>query len=701
MHHSLRIQPRWLGLAAVSLALAAGAETIRVTTWNFAPTDDSALSNRVDLVAVANTLRRLDPDVILLQNIRGWGTCAQLVQALKPLSFTIVSCSAFGNTSTASPETHPATNFDELLLSYQSQIAQTKTELATAQKQLAQSRTALGAIGEELSAQGLTDWNEVTPEQAEAYWQTAVQIQTLSDQEHDLRHRGYKEGHPLVQSVRSQLRNISARRAELEHESPVLKYIVADTNAPNWTLAAQLKENKSLNGRVAQFQGTISMVEAQLSNLREQQTKQSRTEETSQPGAQTPQPSQVAILAKQKAYFSWSAQWTASNPAAAGGFAFGAIQTPKQRLGFFSIDFHDDLEATGAVQQLLGELRSIRKWEQNQVETFILACSFDKTEVGTAEQRSQVVHALQQAGFSGDLAGNEGEPGRVRRETQSQEGLFAESTALAFKPQPDVGATGPHVPLTWDLELDPAKVAAGRLARVEAQTLASGREFNTSALLRAGGAILAVGTAFFLGLAWMIRRQGNWRFRKSTRLLPVRAQRGAIAPSSYTVIVAPTSITGSLPDPAALPPVVPTVHVETARPGPTQSAAWERRALAAEHRAQHAEALVREGLLPHLSRWMREKLLRKLLVDRSRLLAAQDEATRKVMAVDARLTKLEAEIQQQTRLYVKRIEELTAELLAAKEENRELIRAKITQVKTEMEAARKRLRDQQTKAAKS
>jgi hypothetical protein len=93
---------------------------------------------------------------------------------------------------------------------------------------------------------------------------------------------------------------------------------------------------------------------------------------------------------------------------------------------------------------------------------------------------------------------------------------------------------------------------------------------------------------------------------------------------------------------------------------------------------------------------MREKLLRKLLVDRGQLLAAQEEATRKVMAVDARLTKLEVHIQQQTRGYVKRIEELTAELLAAKEENRELIRSKITQVKIEMEAARKKLLDQQS-----
>src|SRR5262249_41049892 len=141
---------------------------------------------------------------------------------------------------------------------------------------------------------------------------------------------------------------------------------------------------------------------------------------------------------------------------------------------------------------------------------------------------------------------------------------------------------------------------------------------------------------------------------------------------------------------------VPTVHVDTPGVSSTQSVTWEQRAMVAEHRAKHAEEVLRQGLLPHLSQWMREKLFRKLLVDRTQLLAAQEEATRKVMAVDARLNKLEAQIQQQTRLYVKRIEELTAELLAAKEENRELIRAKITQVKIEMEAARKKLLDQQS-----
>jgi len=62
-----------------------------------------------------------------------------------------------------------------------------------------------------------------------------------------------------------------------------------------------------------------------------------------------------------------------------------------------------------------------------------------------------------------------------------------------------------------------------------------------------------------------------------------------------------------------------------------------------------------------------------------------------VLDVDDRLTRVELQIQQQNQAYQRRIEELTRQLIAAREESRELIRAQIAQVKAEMEAARARL----------
>ena len=66
-------------------------------------------------------------------------------------------------------------------------------------------------------------------------------------------------------------------------------------------------------------------------------------------------------------------------------------------------------------------------------------------------------------------------------------------------------------------------------------------------------------------------------------------------------------------------------------------------------------------------------------------------AARKAPTLDTRLARIEAQIQQQNQAYIQRIEELNRELAAAREENRELIRERIAQVKAEMEAARARV----------
>ena len=114
-------------------------------------------------------------------------------------------------------------------------------------------------------------------------------------------------------------------------------------------------------------------------------------------------------------------------------------------------------------------------------------------------------------------------------------------------------------------------------------------------------------------------------------------------------------------------------------------------ALTAEQRAERANAVIRKGLIPHLSQWLKQKLVRKLITDRAQLLETQQAAAHKVMAVEERLARIEQQIQRQNDTYQARIEALTRELLTAKEENREIIRARIAQVKAEMAAARAKL----------
>ena len=99
----------------------------------------------------------------------------------------------------------------------------------------------------------------------------------------------------------------------------------------------------------------------------------------------------------------------------------------------------------------------------------------------------------------------------------------------------------------------------------------------------------------------------------------------------------------------------------------------------------------REGVIKELAGWLKHKLVRRLVVDRAQLMHAQQVATHMATTLDNRLARIEAQIQQQNQAYAYRIEELNRELAVAREENRELIRERIAQVKLEMEAARARV----------
>lgn len=119
----------------------------------------------------------------------------------------------------------------------------------------------------------------------------------------------------------------------------------------------------------------------------------------------------------------------------------------------------------------------------------------------------------------------------------------------------------------------------------------------------------------------------------------------------------------------------------------TQSQTWPPRADANRMPARMTEG-VRAGVIASLSQWLKQKAVQRLVSDRAQLLATQQAAALAVLAVDQRLARIEHQIQQINQDYEQRIDDLLKDLIAAKEENHELIRAKITLVKADMEKAR-------------
>ena len=131
----------------------------------------------------------------------------------------------------------------------------------------------------------------------------------------------------------------------------------------------------------------------------------------------------------------------------------------------------------------------------------------------------------------------------------------------------------------------------------------------------------------------------------------------------------------------------PVVHIESPDAA-THARMWQRRAEEAERRAERATELAKQGLMGHLAEWLKGRLVQRLASDRAQLIDTQNVATQKMQIVDERLSKIESQLQSRYRAYEQRITELEKELDEAREENRELIRAKIAQVRAEMEKDR-------------
>jgi hypothetical protein len=115
---------------------------------------------------------------------------------------------------------------------------------------------------------------------------------------------------------------------------------------------------------------------------------------------------------------------------------------------------------------------------------------------------------------------------------------------------------------------------------------------------------------------------------------------------------------------------------------------WRRRALAAEARAEQAQAALKASLAPQLAESLREAVVQGLAAQRSELLKAQQGAAMEISELVHRLDELKAPIQERLHSYETRIHELERDLAERNEENRELLKLKIEMTRRQLEAER-------------
>jgi endonuclease/exonuclease/phosphatase family metal-dependent hydrolase len=429
---------------------------------------------------------------------------------------------------------------------------------------------------------------------------------------------------------------------------------------------------------------------------------------------------QVAIISKSKAYFSWSEAWRSQGEIALpGGFVFAALQVGGQRVGFFSVQPgaasaapRGPTQRAGVAQaqarcvgQLLQQVASATNWGANRVQEFVAGATFNTGAAGWLAARDNMLRLLEAADFGDTFLDTPGAQRITAAARAGQPGATADYILIqpagcAASPRVLSATVCEHYPVTCEVELDPARVASALASRAEAlrareaqaatrvQPAAAVPQLSTVNHQLAWFAAALGGIAVLAALIWILARRSQTLGRQTPSLLTA----GADMPSSYTVVIGTRSATEAASTNAPPPPAPhPIIHIEAPGATHTQAETLRRRALAAEQRAERATAVIRAGLIPHLRQWLKQNLVRKLVADRSQLLETQQVAAHKAMAVEERLSRLEQQIQRQNAGYQVRIEELTRDLIVAKEENRELIRARIAQVKAEMEAARVRL----------
>ncbi len=114
--------------------------------------------------------------------------------------------------------------------------------------------------------------------------------------------------------------------------------------------------------------------------------------------------------------------------------------------------------------------------------------------------------------------------------------------------------------------------------------------------------------------------------------------------------------------------------------------AWRDRAIVAEGKAKRAQEAIRSGALG----WMKDKVFQTLAHQRGELLSTQQRAEAEMRELEQRLEQLRTPLQERIQAYEHRIEELEQELLAKGEENRELIGARISVAKSQLNVVRER-----------
>jgi hypothetical protein len=402
---------------------------------------------------------------------------------------------------------------------------------------------------------------------------------------------------------------------------------------------------------------------------------------------------EVAILAKHAARVSWSQSW--SNGA---GFAFAVLPLNKKKIGLYSVRMPAD-NTSGesgsaraarekACRELLTQIEALTKWQENRVDLLTIGGDFATSP--EQDEEEQTLSWLEDAGLANayhsvarenrlSVRGREGQP------EATWDYIFVRNGAFVSAPSLVLAEGFSHRPVA--VEIDPERVSGPtawveqvRRAQAEAREVLARAQANAALVaheqplplwpLWAGGILVALAGGFSF---WW------WRLSVRLRASPV----WALAQPEENAGLIEGLPTDALPAPSSEQGLEETTPRES-----EETAHWRERAEAAERRAAEATHVIKQGMLPPLMEWFKQRVIRRLISQRSDLMDSQEKAKDQVHALQQQVARIHGGMQDRIQTYERRIRELERELAHANAAKRELIAAQIRLTKEQLERAR-------------
>jgi hypothetical protein len=126
--------------------------------------------------------------------------------------------------------------------------------------------------------------------------------------------------------------------------------------------------------------------------------------------------------------------------------------------------------------------------------------------------------------------------------------------------------------------------------------------------------------------------------------------------------------------------------ISPASSDPHEALPWGTDPADGSEQSGRTSAVVRSGLIPHLARMMKDRLMVGLLSQRTHMLDAQRTATVQVTELEKRLVQIQAQLHDRYVAYERRIAELEKTLAAKEAENRQLMSDKILKAQKSLAA---------------